>query len=181
MCIKKVDSAFLLCFQEVQQKFVETLSISLASAFGGEPPSKLTKEQKEAVFEGGLPTIEELCARLKTGSYQQVIVMTGAGISVSAGIPDYRSPGIGLYESLDLEHYGVSSPQTLSDIEFFKKNPEVYFKFHQKLFYNGKTYYPTPAHHFIRLLADRKILLRCYSQVINKYLIILSLNKCMQI
>ena len=35
--------------------------------------------------------------------------MVGAGISVSAGIPDFRSPGTGLYSQL--ERYNLPHPQ----------------------------------------------------------------------
>ncbi len=35
--------------------------------------------------------------------------MVGAGISVSAGIPDFRSPGTGLYSQL--EKYNLPHPQ----------------------------------------------------------------------
>ena len=45
-------------------------------------------------------SIEKLCEGLEKGTYKKVIVMCGAGISTSAGIPDFRSPSTGLYERI---------------------------------------------------------------------------------
>ena len=59
---------------------------------------QMTIEEKEAVFRGKL-SVEGFCDLIKDGSIKKIVVMCGAGISVSAGIPDFRSEG-GLYEQV---------------------------------------------------------------------------------
>ena len=49
---------------------------------------------------------------------QNVIVMLGAGASVSAGIPDFRTPGTGLYDNL--QRYNLPFPEAVFSIEFFR-------------------------------------------------------------
>ena len=149
--------------QNVQQKFGEVLSSALSSAFGIAPPCTLTEEEKHSVF-NGQPDIAELCKRLREKRYQKIIVMAGAGISVSAGIPDFRSPGTGLYDTLDLEKYQLPSAQALFDISFFRENPKPFYKIRAKGFFS-QPYQPTPTHHFIKLLANKQLLHRCYTQV----------------
>jgi hypothetical protein len=46
---------------------------------------------------------------LRSAAPRSIIVLCGAGISVSAGIPDFRSPGTGLYDNL--QKYDLPSPQ----------------------------------------------------------------------
>jgi len=148
------------CVQNVQERFAEVLKVSLQSAFGVEAPCSLTDEEKAAVL-GGKPTIEELCRRLKGGSYKKVVVMVGAGVSVAAGIPDFRSPGTGLYDNL--KSYNLPTPQAVFEIDFFHKDPRPFFALAKEL-YPGR-FKPTLAHYFLKLLEDKGYLLRCYTQV----------------
>ena len=50
-----------------------------------------------SVREPGDFRYEDLVSGLKEGRFRKILVMTGAGISVSAGIPDFRSLGTGPY------------------------------------------------------------------------------------
>ena len=71
-------------------------------------------------------TFEELSSGLGAGKFKKICFVTGAGISVAAGIPDFRSKG-GLYEELGKE-YGVSKPEEMMTLDFFLKSPEVFYK-----------------------------------------------------
>lgn len=74
-----------------------------------------------------------------------------------------RSPGIGLYDNL--QHYNVPDPTAIFDIAYFSRQPKPFFALAREL-YPGR-YQPNVAHHFVRLLQDKKLLLRNYTQNID--------------
>lgn len=113
--------------------------------------------------EDGPPTLRMVAKGIVEGRFRNVVVLCGAGISVSAGIPDFRSPGSGLYANL--AKYDLPSPEAIFDIDFFAHNPYPFFKLATEL-YPGK-FRPTPTHHFLKLLDDKGVLLRCYTQNID--------------
>ena len=101
---------------------------------------------------------------IKSNKCRNVIAMVGAGISTSAGIPDFRSPKSGIYSKL--AKYNLPSPECMFEINYFRKNPQPFFELAKELF-NNKEYRPTPCHYFIRLLKEKGLLLRLYTQNID--------------
>ena len=100
---------------------------------------------------------------IRSGKCSNIIVMAGAGISVSAGIPDFRTPGTGLYDNL--AKYDLPHPTAVFELDFFRSNPEPFYLLAAEL-YPGR-YPPTPTHHFVKLLHDKGLLLRCFTQNID--------------
>lgn len=91
--------------------------------------------------------------------------MAGAGISTSAGIPDFRSPVTGLYSRL--KEYNLPYPEALFDISYFKENPSAFYTLFEELYPDGTKYRPTLTHTFFRLLDKKKKLLRVFTQNID--------------
>ncbi|KAF1943894.1 NAD-dependent deacetylase sirtuin-2 [Clathrospora elynae] len=108
-------------------------------------------------------TLEALARYIKDGRAQKIVVMTGAGISTSAGIPDFRSPETGLYANL--ARLNLPYPEAVFDIDFFKKNPEPFYALAQEL-YPGK-FRPTITHSFLYLLHQKGLLLKLFTQNID--------------
>ncbi|PSN54664.1 hypothetical protein C0J52_01051 [Blattella germanica] len=101
--------------------------------------------------------------RLLKGA-KKVIVLTGAGVSVSCGIPDFRSRD-GIYSRLAIDFPDLPDPQAMFDIQYFSQDPRPFFKFAREI-YPGQ-FKPSPCHRFIKMLEKHKKLLRNYSQNID--------------
>ncbi|KAI9294586.1 SIR2-domain-containing protein [Neoconidiobolus thromboides FSU 785] len=89
--------------------------------------------------------------------------MCGAGISTSSGIPDFRSPKTGLYAQL--EAYNLPYPEAIFDLEYFEENPQPFYLLMKELLPSG--YNPSKTHHFLKLLQDKNLLVKLFTQNID--------------
>lgn len=95
---------------------------------------------------------------------KKIIVLTGAGISVSSGIPDFRSRD-GIYARLSVDFPDLPDPQAMFDISYFHKDQRPFFKFAKEI-YPGQ-FQPSICHKFIKQIERNGKLLRNYTQNID--------------
>lgn len=71
---------------------------------------------------------------------------------MEAGIPDFRSPDIGLYANL--QEFNLPAPESVFDINFFRDNPQPFYQLAQS-FLDTSKFKATFVHHFCKMLFDR--------------------------
>lgn len=98
---------------------------------------------------------KKLVEGLKEKKFKKIVFMTGAGISVSAGIPDFRSPGTGLFNNL--KKYDLPYPEAIFDLGYFQTKPDAFYSLAQT-FLDLNVYEATPAHHFAKLLHNKEMM-----------------------
>jgi NAD-dependent histone deacetylase SIR2 len=149
----------------------------LLTAFNIRPPAFLEGSPDDAYYSLlSLGISRELSKRIKLPQYntiddavdlikksRNIIVLTGAGISTSLGIPDFRSKDIGLYSKL--QHLGLNDPQEVFDINLFREDPTYFYTVAKDIIPDGDKF--TPTHAFIHLLQQKGKLLTNYTQNID--------------
>ncbi|SCV99978.1 LAFE_0B06722g1_1 [Lachancea fermentati] len=93
----------------------------------------------------------------------KVIFLVGAGISTSCGIPDFRTPGTGLYDNL--AKLNLPFAEAVFDIDYFSENPKPFYTLAKEL-YPGN-FEPSKFHYLLRLFQDKDRLQRVYTQNID--------------
>jgi NAD-dependent deacetylase len=79
-----------------------------------------------------------------------VVALTGAGISVPSGIPDFRTPGTGLWEKVN--------PMEVAHIDVFRRDPQRFWHFYGDRFTTLREKRPNGAHAALAELERRGML-----------------------
>ncbi|ORX66959.1 NAD-dependent deacetylase sirtuin-2 [Linderina pennispora] len=110
-----------------------------------------------------MSSLDHIVDMVSQGKVKKIVVMAGAGISTAAGIPDFRSPGTGLYANL--AKFDLPYPEAIFTMDYFEENPKPFFVLAKELY--PDLYIPTLSHFFVKLLESKGVLLRHYTQNID--------------
>src|SRR5205809_1831789 len=115
------------------------------ASFGANAPHRLTAE------------VEELAELIRDS--RCTVALTGAGISVPSGIPDFRTPGEGLWEKVD--------PMEVAHIDAFRRDPAKFWSFYRPRLQSLGDVQPNGAHEALAELERRGLLEAVITQNID--------------
>jgi len=102
--------------------------------------------------------VAELAELLSTS--ESAVALTGAGISVPSGIPDFRSPGTGLWENVD--------PMEVAHIDAWRHDPDRFWGFYAERFASLRDKQPNPAHQALAELERRGLIRGVITQNVDR-------------
>ncbi|KAK9241393.1 DHS-like NAD/FAD-binding domain-containing protein [Lipomyces kononenkoae] len=120
----------------------------------------ITRELRRRISLDNVTTLDDVISLIKNS--KNIVLLTGAGISTSLGIPDFRSDS-GIYRKL--EAMGLSEPQEVFDLHVFREDPSIFYTFSKEILPTVTRFSPT--HAFIKLIQDNGKLLTNYTQNID--------------
>jgi NAD-dependent deacetylase len=88
------------------------------------------------------------------------VVLTGAGVSVPSGIPDFRSPGTGLWENVD--------PMEVAHIDAWRRDPDRFWSFYRARFASLVDKKPNEAHFALAELERRGLVRGVITQNVDR-------------
>ena len=113
------------------------------------PQVKSGTQQEEA---------ERLAGMLRESA--STVVLTGAGVSVPSGIPDFRTPGSGLWENVD--------PMEVAHIDAFHADTPRFWRYFRPRFHELGSKKPNPAHDALAELEKRGLVEAVITQNIDR-------------
>jgi NAD-dependent deacetylase len=91
---------------------------------------------------------------------RNAVVLTGAGVSVPSGIPDFRTPGTGLWAKVD--------PMEVAHIESWRRDPQRFWSFYGDRFVSLVDKQPNEAHRALAELERRGLIRAVITQNIDR-------------
>ena len=104
------------------------------------------------------PRVTELAELIRGSS--STVALTGAGISVPSGIPDFRTPGRGIWSKVD--------PMKVATIDAFHRDTKRFWDFYRPRFEMLADKEPNPAHRALVELEERGLLSGVITQNIDR-------------
>ncbi|MGE5407158.1 MAG: SIR2 family NAD-dependent protein deacylase [Syntrophothermus sp.] len=91
---------------------------------------------------------------------RRTVALTGAGVSVPSGIPDFRTPETGLWARVD--------PMEVAHIEVFERDPERFWSYYRPRFHSLADKLPNRAHTALAELERRGLVEAVITQNIDR-------------
>jgi NAD-dependent deacetylase len=123
---------------------------------------KITSRRDENPSYGGIsvPSAEVLRLAELIRESTCTVALTGAGVSVPSGIPDFRTPETGLWANVD--------PMEVAHIEVFERDPAHFWSYYRPRFHSLGDKQPNAAHEALAELERRGLLEGVITQNIDR-------------
>ncbi|EFA80812.1 ankyrin repeat-containing protein [Heterostelium album PN500] len=140
-----------------QSEFLDTFDVNKKKIARSRDDNAAELEDRNA--EKGEDRLKRIAHDIEVGKIKNIVFLTGAGISVSSGIPAYRTKD-GIYNRSKTFQFSMDS--LLDD-------PDAFYSGVKEYFYPVVTgeFKPSKAHEFIARLNERGLLLRNFTQNVD--------------